>query len=94
MCRLKLKWTRQALEQLVEAQDYIAQDNPRAAREVGKRVAEATSLLLTQPRIGHRGRVAGTREWVVRRTSYFLVYKLEDEQLTILRVIHGKQHWP
>lgn len=55
-CRLKLKSTRRALEQLVEAQDYIAQDNPTAARQVGERIAEATRLLLTQPRMGHRGR--------------------------------------
>lgn len=94
MCKLKLKWTRRALEQLVEAQDYIAQDNPSAARQVGERINEATRLLLTQPQMGHHGRVAGTHEWVVRRTPYFLVYKLEDDELIILRVIHGKQHWP
>lgn len=94
MCRLKLKWTRRALEQLVEAQDYIAQDNPSAAHQIGERIAEATRLLLTQPRMGHRGRVAGTHEWIVQRTPYFLAYKLEDDELIILRVIHGKQHWP
>lgn len=91
---MKLKWTRRALEQLIEAQDYIAQDNPSAARQVGERTAEATNLLLTQPRMGSRGRVVGTREWVVRRTPYFLVYKQKDDELIILRVIHGKQHWP
>lgn len=94
MCRLKLKWTRRALEQLAEAQGYIAKENPSAARQVGERIAEATRKLLTQPRMGHRGRVAGTHEWIVRRTPYFLVYKLEDDELIILRVIHGKQHWP
>ncbi|MGY6629862.1 MAG: type II toxin-antitoxin system RelE/ParE family toxin [Wenzhouxiangella sp.] len=91
---MKLKWTRRALEQLVEAQDYIAQENPQAARQVGERIADASRLLLTQPGIGHRGRVAGTLEWVVRRTPYFLVYKLEDDWLIVLRVIHSKQQWP
>ena len=94
MCRLKLKWTRRALEQLVEAQEYIAQENPIAARQVGERIADATRLLLTQPKMGHQGRVAGTLEWVVRRTPYFVVYKLENDELIVLRVIHGKQHWP
>lgn len=93
MFRLRLKWTRRALEQLVEAQDYIAQDNPSAAQQVGERIAESIRLLLTQPRMGHRGRVAGTYEWIVRRTPYFLVYKLQGNELIILRVIHGKQHW-
>ncbi len=94
MCRLKLKWTRRALEQFVEAQKYIAQENPNAARQVGQRIADATKLLLTQPLMGHKGRVAGTREWVVRRAPYFLVYKLENDELIILRVIHSKQNWP
>jgi len=94
VCRLKLKWTRRALEQLIEAQDYIAQENPQAARQVGERIAAATRLLLTQPRMGHLGRVAETREWPVRRTPYFLVYRLEDETLIVLRVLHGKQHGP
>ena len=94
MFSLKLKWTRRALEQLVEAQDYIALENPTAARQVGERIANATRLLLTQPGMGHQGRVRGTLEWVVRRTPYFLVYKLEGDELIVLRVIHGKQHWP
>lgn len=94
MCRLKLKWTRRALEQLTEAQAYIAEENPGAARKVGERIAEATELLLTQPLMGQRGRVGGTREWVVLRTPYFLVYTLDADHLKILRVIHGKQHWP
>lgn len=91
---MQLKWTRRALEQLVKAQDYIARDNPSAARQVGEQIAEVTRLLMTQPRMGHRGRIAGNYEWVVPRTPYFLVYKLEDDELIIPRVIHSKQHWP
>ena len=94
MCRLKLKWTRLALEQLAEAQDFIAEDNPLAAQQIGERIAAATKLLLTQPRMGRAGRIPETYEWVCRRTPYFLVYKLENDDLVILRVIHGKQHWP
>lgn len=94
MCKLKLKWTRRALEQLVEAQEYISQDNPTAASQVAERIARATKLLLTQPEMGRQGRVAGTFEWVVGQTPYFSVYKLEGDELIVLRLIHGKQHWP
>lgn len=91
---MKLKWTRRALEQLVEAQEYISQDNPTAARQVAEQIAQATKLLLTHPEMGRKGRVAGTIEWVVRQTPYFLVYKFEGDELIVLRLIHGKQHWP
>lgn len=91
---MKLKWTRRALRQLAEAQDYIAKDNPTAARQIAERIAEAARLLLTQPEMGRPGRIAGTREWVVQRTQYFLVYRLYEDTLQILRVLHGKQDWP
>jgi plasmid stabilization system protein ParE len=55
---LKLKWTRRALEQFVEAQKYIAQENTNAAREVGQHIADATKLSLASSHDVHRRRVA------------------------------------
>jgi addiction module RelE/StbE family toxin len=91
---LRLKWTRRALSQLAEAQDYISQDNPIAAREVGERVHAALELLLIQPEMARPGRIAGTREWVVGHTPYFLVYRIREDTLQVLRVIHGERDWP
>ncbi|MGH8504135.1 MAG: type II toxin-antitoxin system RelE/ParE family toxin [Gammaproteobacteria bacterium] len=91
---MKLKWTRRALRQLVEAQDYIAQENPLAARQIAERIGRATRLLLLNPKLGRRGRVPKTREWVVSHTPYFLVYSVSGDVLQVLRVVHGKQHWP
>jgi len=92
--RLKLKWTKRALQQLKEAQDYISRDNPAAARDVAERIAQATRLLLTQPQMGRTGRVRVTREWVVMHTPYLLAYTVENDTVQILRVIHSKQDWP
>lgn len=94
VCKLKLKWTKRALRQLNQAQEYISRDNPAAAAEVANHIAESTLLLLTQPRIGRPGRVKGTREWVVKQTPYLLAYTVENNTLQILSVIHSKQDWP
>lgn len=94
VCRLKLKWTKRALRQLIHAEDYIAKDNPAAAQAVGERVADAARLLPTQPWIGRPGRVEGTREWVVKQTPYLLVYAIESDFVQIVGVIHSKQRWP
>jgi plasmid stabilization system protein ParE len=51
-------------------------------------------MLLSQPGMGRIGRVAGTREWIISGTPYFLVYVVHDEILQVLRLIHGKQDWP
>lgn len=93
-CRLKLKWTKRALQQFKEAQDYIARDNPAAAGDIAERIGQATRLLLTQPQMGRTGRVKGTREWVVQQTPYLLAYSVVNDTLQILRVIHSKQNWP
>jgi len=91
---LKLKWTKRALQQLKEAQDYISRDNPAAARDIAERIAQATRLLLTQPQLGRTGRVQGTREWVVMHTPYLLAYTVKNDTVQILSVIHSKQDWP
>jgi len=89
-----LKWTKRALQQLIQAQDYIALDNPAAAQTIAQRIANASQLLPTQPWIGRPGRIDGTREWVVKQTPYLLVYAIDDNELQIVGVIHSKQRWP
>lgn len=46
------------------------------------------------PRGGRVGRVGGTREQVVGGTPYAVVYRLEEEAILVLRVLHGRQQWP
>ena len=46
------------------------------------------------PELGRPGRVAGTRELVVRGSPYLAVYELYGPDVAILRVLHGAQLWP
>lgn len=94
VCRLKLNWTKRALRQLIQAQDYIARDNPSAAKIIAERIIDAAKLFVEQPKIGRPGRIAGTREWVVGRTPYLLVYTVQNGEIWIISVIHSKQDWP
>ena len=91
---MKLRWTKRALHQFDDLQDYIAEDNPIAAQAVAQRIADATLLLLREPHIGRSGRIDGTREWVVARTHYLIAYRIQAETLEIMAVIHSKQSWP
>ncbi|MGH8119945.1 MAG: type II toxin-antitoxin system RelE/ParE family toxin [Gammaproteobacteria bacterium] len=91
---MRLKWTKRALQQLKEGQDYIARENPAAANVIAERITQATRLLLMQPLMGRTGRVTGTREWVVQQTPYLLAYTVVNDTLQILGVIYSKQDWP
>ncbi len=86
-------WSQDALRDLIVGIRHIAQSNPVAAGLVADRIDEA-AIGLADWSTGRPGRVAGTLEKVVPKTSYILSYKLSDDTVTILRVIHGRRNWP
>ena len=57
-------------------------------------IKNAVSLLSDQPGIGRVGRVPGTRELVVDKTPYVLPYRVLDNDIEILRVLHTSRRWP
>lgn len=66
---MRLRWTPPARDHLAEIHDYIAQDNPAAARRVIGQVRKDADLLKDNPGMGRPGRVEGTRELVVSRLT-------------------------
>jgi addiction module RelE/StbE family toxin len=89
---LKLRWTRPALADLIEAQQYTAQDNPSAAKALAQRVWDAVNYLTDYPEIGRKGHVDGTREWLVNQTTCLIVYRVKGDTVEILRVWHGRRN--
>lgn len=87
-------WTLPAIQDLEAIQDYIADRRPAAATCLGKRIFDQTKALLAKnPNVGRLGRVSGTRELVVSRTPYIVVYRV-DARVEILAIIHGARDWP
>jgi toxin ParE1/3/4 len=91
---LRLEWRPRALADLEEIHEQIARDQPAAAAGVAERIIGASELLRVHPRLGRSGRAPSTRELVVARTPYLLIYRDQVEAVTILRVLHGAQNWP
>ena len=58
------------------------------------RIEVAGEQLLAQPLMGRVGKAAATREWVVTRSPYILIYRVMPEAVEVLRVMHGAQRWP
>jgi toxin ParE1/3/4 len=50
--------------------------------------------LIRFPEIGRTGRVEGTRELVISGTPFIAAYKVEQQKVEILRVLHESQMWP
>ena len=74
--------------------EYFGGRNAAATEVMLARVSAAMQLLATHPRIGHQGRASGTRELVVTRTPFVLVYTTDGETLIVMRVLHAQQQWP
>ena len=91
---MRLRWSRQSVQQLTNIRSYISRHNPVAAEGVRIRILEAVALLSQLPRLGRVGRKNGTREFVVPRSPIIIVYRLDigdEDELVILGIFHGGQ---
>jgi toxin ParE1/3/4 len=91
---MQLQWTARAESDQEKLIAYIAQDSPKAALSQLDEIEGQTDLLANYPKPGRLGRVKGTREQVVNRTSFIIVYRIKGSAVQILRVLHGAQQWP
>lgn len=89
-----LVWLRRAITDRDAQLDYIAQDNPLAAVSQGDRIDEQVDILLQHPQMGRPGRKQGTRELVISRTPFIVVYRIKGRRIELLRLLHGAQMWP
>jgi len=88
------EWTLPALADFNAAMEFIARDDMEAARAVAARIHAAVSRLEAYPGLGAPGRRTGTRELVLPRIPFLIVYRERGRQVTILRLLHSSRMWP
>lgn len=89
-----IEWSVPALGDLEDLVSYLRQDDEATATAIVNRVFAAAEMLTSFPRAGREGRVKGTRELLVKRAPYVLVYMIETDRLVILRALHERRDWP
>lgn len=87
-------WSRAARRDFDAIWTGIEDKSPARASRIGRLILAAAAKLETMPRLGRPGRAEGTRELVIARTPYLIVYTLEAAQVSIVRVLHGTMRWP
>ena len=83
---MKVRTSLDAEEDIQEVFDYIARDSIRNANAVADRIFQAIDDLADFGGRGRKGTVRGTLERVVARTGCVLIYRIEENEVVILRV--------
>ena len=88
----RVVWSRRALQDLEAIAEYIAEDSPAYAAVVVKNIVHQTRQLSQFPRSGRK--VPEFDDENVRELlaySYRIIYRLEEGEILVAAVIHGKR---
>ena len=87
-----VRWRPKALEELARIVRRVSEENPIAARQVGRELLLAGDSLSLFPYRGRVGRVPGTRELVAYQ-PYIMVYRIATNgEVRISRIWHGARN--
>jgi plasmid stabilization system protein ParE len=82
---MKVLWTEGAAQDLTEIVNYIAQDNPQAARCVAQAIFDRVMSLAPMPCRGRKRTMDGSRELVFAPWPYVAVYEVIDDEIYMSR---------
>lgn len=88
-----LRWRPASLDDREAIMQSIEMDNPQAAVDLDNAFEAKADKARENPLMYRQGRVPGTREIVVH-TNDVMVYRIEDDAVEVLRVLHAAQQWP
>lgn len=91
---MRIKWLDDAISDLTEIRKYIATDKPQTANKVAFLIRQSVDPLTEHPDIGRPGRIEGTRELVLSALPYIIPYRVKNDSIEILRVLHATRKWP
>lgn len=91
---MRIRWTPAAAEDLEHIKDYLTEHLPQFALSTVLELYESVRSLKASPRRGRIGREERTRELLLPRLPYIVVYRLKEESIEVLHIYHGAQNRP
>ncbi len=92
---MKIIWTREALDNIIEIENYISENNPQNAIEFTDSLIDKCEYLIDNPDMGRI--VPELSESSIRELihkNYRIVYRCIDEEIQILTVFEGHRLLP
>ena len=93
---MRIHWTEPAIQDFTYIcdQSTIQFGDDSRSRRTALRIYEAVDSLTAFPHIGRPGRKPGTSELVISALPFVVIYRLKNDSIEIVRILHGAQKWP
>lgn len=90
---MKVIWSPTARREISDVFNYLVVRNPDAAVKITETIENTVALLYDNPLMGRKSERTPSRELVIPRTNYIVIYRVMETELEILSVYHAKQNW-
>jgi toxin ParE1/3/4 len=87
-------WSEASIRHLKEIIKYTQPESAPGAVAVRRRILKTAWRVGQMPYSGRIGRVEGTREAVVPKSPYIVVYQISAHAIEIIGIWHGARQWP
>ena len=91
---MRVRFTATALAELTDLRDYVAKDNPAAAKAVVLRIEQVIERIAQFPHIAREIDESGVRVFPVGPFPYLVFYTVDGDGVIIRNVRHGKRKRP
>lgn len=92
---MRIRWTKAATSDLTKIGDYLeTHEGPFLARRVTQTICNSVQDLASFPQMGRLGRIPETRELIIQRFPYLVVYQRRDKVIWIVRLLHTSKKFP
>ncbi|MHA6721805.1 type II toxin-antitoxin system RelE/ParE family toxin [Sphingomonas sp. RS2018] len=86
---LPIRYAASARRDLDDIRDYFTVTDPGATLVVLARIVRAARILETPPFAGPKTLRGDRRKWRVPKTRYVIYYRVFDDHVRLLRIVHG-----
>ncbi|WP_446745163.1 type II toxin-antitoxin system RelE/ParE family toxin [Silvibacterium acidisoli] len=92
---MQVHWTSPAFRDFAKICDYTdAHFGLFRGRQTAEQISIALDSLEKMPLLGRPGRKQGTRELVLPDLPFLAIYRVRNDRVDLLRILHGAQRWP
>lgn len=88
-----VEYTKNAQDDVIEIEKYISQDNADAAKRVLKHIRNYIENLKSLPSIGKYGKAVNTREIILNKYPYKIIYRVKGGIIQVIRILHTSRKW-